>query len=109
MERTTPLYYESHITISPVFGTDREQAEKIGEVYGFRMAKLVMRKAANDPGSNHTDDSFMTGHSINLADIEERTAKTALSLRAAGFVIRRYKIEETMCDSRHADILRLLS
>lgn len=108
MLRDTELYFESHVTIDPVFGERRDQAAGIATLFNFRMAHLIMRKTLDDMGTVHTDDSFMTGHSINYADIHDRTKGLVKALRADGHTVRRYKIEDTVCDSRYGDTLGLL-
>lgn len=109
LERTTKHYYESHVTIDPVFGARRALLADIARNYEFRIAPLFMRKSQADiEGQPHNDDAFMTGHSVNDKDITDRTSELVHALRTHNFAVRRYKIEETMCDSRTEDTLELM-
>lgn len=107
-QRTTKLYYEAHITIDPVFGARRLTAQDIASARAFRVAKLILRKDASANPEEHTDDTFMTGHSINFVDIMRRTKALCEDLKQSNFVVRRYKIEETVMDSRIEDEMELL-
>lgn len=102
------LYYEAHITIAPVFDELRERAAKTAEAYGFRLAKLIMRKKEADAEAPSRDDTFMTGHGIEFEDIERRTIGCVKAIQRHGFVVRRYKIEDTVLDSRSHDEFGLL-
>ena len=98
------LYYECHITVAPVFGANLEQFKAICEPHGFKVAKLLMQKDLSDSKK----DSFCTGHSQSYLDLYSRMYELILTLKAAGFVVWRYKIEDCMLDSRHYDSLGLL-
>lgn len=103
------LYFEAHVTIDPVFDHERELVEKIAQPHGFRLAKLIMRKREADAERPAQDDTFMTGHGKRRVDIQYRTRMLVEQLRAAGFRVRRYKIEDTVLDSRTEDELKLLT
>lgn len=101
------LYLEAHITIDPVFDEKREAVRLLAEVCGFKLAKLVMRKdVANE--EEHRDDAFLTGHGKELDALQSRMVHLVQSLRAEGVHVRRYKIENTLMDSRIFDKLELL-
>jgi hypothetical protein len=103
------LYFESHITIDPVFDQERETVSKMAQAAGFRLAKLIMRKSTRDAEQPSQDDTFMTSHSRSYADIESRTVALVQGLQNEGYTVRRYKIENTILDSRHNDEHRLLA
>lgn len=105
---TARLYYESHVTIEPVFDEKRERAAILAQQYGFKLAKLLMQKRELDTPERSNLDTFMTSHSKNLEDILKRTSELVIALKAAGYKVWRYKIEDTMLDSRNADELGLL-
>jgi len=105
---TSKLYYEAHVTIDPVFDERREHASAIAMTYGFRLAKLIMRKQEATAEQPAKDDTFMTGHGVELSMITRRLVKLVEHLKERGFVVRRYKIEDTIMDSRQADELGLL-
>lgn len=96
----TRLYYESHITIDPVFNEQKEAADILARRFGFRLAKLLMQK-----GQESELDTFMTAHAKVYEDILERTRSCVRALGDAGFVVRRAKIEDTLLDTRHGDLL----
>src|ERR1700761_657847 len=97
------LYYEAHVTIDPIFDERREHAALLAQTYKFRLAKLIMRKRESDHEQVSRDDTFMTGHGIELDDIMTRTKMLVMKLREHGFKVRRYKIEDTILDSRTND------
>lgn len=100
------LYFEAHVTIDPVFGFDRDKAEDIARQHNFKLAKLVMLKGNISEESKR--DTFMTSHDKLFLPIKERTIACVKQLKAAGFVVRRYKIEDTILDSRTNDIFGVL-
>jgi len=104
----TKYYYEAHITIDPVFDKEREYAEALANEYGFKLAKLIMRKREADQERPAQDDTFMTGHSLDFTDIQSRTIDLCSTLRYSGFTVRRYKVEDTLVDSRFKDEWNLL-
>lgn len=93
-------YYESHVTIDPEEGERLERFEGLCLCYGFRVAKLIkLTGAANDR------DQFCTGHSKGYADLLERMAGLVCTLRQSDYVVRRYKIESVLFDSKSGDRL----
>lgn len=93
------LYYEAHITIDPVEDWRRNEVEGYAHNSGFKLAKLLM-----DKGVPSQLDTFMTAHSKDLEDIKHRTQLLIRVLHGCGFKVRRYKIEDTVLDSRHDDL-----
>lgn len=102
------LYYEAHITIEPVFDEDLARAKPFAELYGFRVAELLMKKREEGTETRSKYDTFMTGHGKEYYDIQNRTACLVKVLQDAGFKVWRYKIEDTILDSRSNDELNLL-
>lgn len=94
------LYYEAHVTIEPVPEGDRDRVQLIAAPFQFRLAKFLMQK-----GEPSKIDSFMTGHGKSITDITERTRQCVFALQAHGILVRRYKIGDTLLDSRHGDSL----
>jgi len=97
------LYYESHITIDPVFDEQLKRVSEIAFTFGFKVAELIMRK-----GGTHKEDSFMTSRHKQYDVMVQRTTYCIRNLQKEGFVVRRYKIEDTMVDSRINDDFKLL-
>ena len=92
-------YLEAHVTISPVFGSDRDRASEIAKRHKFKLAHLVMLKEKG-PDMPSQRDTFMTGHSKNIDDLVQRTKAVVEELRATGFKVWRYKVESCVIDSR---------
>lgn len=104
----TKLYYEAHVTIEPVFDERRERAKELSKHYGFKLADLLMKKRKHDTEERSSKDTFMTGHDIHYESIKERACNLIMQLKANGFTVWRYKIEDTICDSRIEDVFNLL-
>lgn len=105
------MYYESHITINPVYGEQLVLVKSIAGASNFKVAHLLMKKREEDTAERSMFDTFMTGHGSEgkFADIEERMIKCINDLQDADIAVWRYKIEEVTIDSRHTDIYGLLS
>ena len=105
----TKLYYEAHVTIEPVFDADRDFAASIARPFKFKLADLLMRKRSEDTEERSKNDTFMTGHSTDYEDIKQRTISLVKQLQSYGYKVWRYKIEDTICDSRSEDVFGLLT
>lgn len=106
---TSVLYYEAHVTIEPVFDARLDDARDIAESYSFRLADLLMKKREADTEERSKHDTFMTGHGKQFEDIERRMIGLIHALQRGGFKVWRYKIEDTILDSRIVDKLGLLT
>lgn len=102
------LYYECHVTIEPVFDDRLELFKKVCATQNFRVADLLMQKRAEDTPERSAKDSFCTGHSQNLFEIQDRMVNLVEALQRWGFEVWRYKIEDCVIDSRKEDVLELL-
>lgn len=102
------LYFECHITIEPIFEEDRTLAADIAAKHGFRIAELLMQKRKTDTPERSMYDTFMTSHSQSLSDIKYRMICCINELRLYEFKVWRYKIEDTVLDSRSADVFNLI-
>jgi len=101
------LYLEAHVTIEPVFDELRESAGLIAKSYNFKLAHLLMKKQRKETEQRSDKDTFMTGHDTNYRNLACRTIGLVRDLREAGFKVWRYKIENTICDSRNNNIFGL--
>ncbi len=101
---TARLYFESHITIDPVFDEQRDRAALIVLPNGFLLAKLFMLK----DGSPHDGDTFMTCRTKDIYSIKDRTLSAVQQLERDGFHVRRWKIELAVLDSKSGDSLEAL-
>lgn len=105
---TTELYFEAHITIEPVFGIYLTEIKEISSKFHFRVADLLMKKRPEDTETRSKHDTFMTTRHVDWGTIKTRTEKCVIALREKGFVVWRYKIENTLLDSKFKDELGLL-
>lgn len=93
-------YFESHVTIEPVFGERLTQFALIAKGAGFRVAELLLQKERADTPERSSKDSFCTGRSKDFADLHRRMESLVEELRFAEFEVWRYKIESTLLDVR---------
>lgn len=101
---TAKLYYECHVNFEAFI--DEEQREAlitIAKPYGFHVAKLVMVKGEK------AKDSFATLRGEDYEGVLVTMAQFIMDARQEGFKPTRYKIEDTLLDSRkQGDFLQLL-
>lgn len=97
---TTELYFESHITIEPVFDGHLLEVKDIVECYGFKVADLLMKKREKDTETRSKYDTFCTTRSKSYQQIENNTLACVDRLTNRGFKVWRYKIENTLIDVR---------
>lgn len=93
------LYYEIHVTTDPP--VDEAEAERLARVakgLQFHQAKLFMQK-----GDPHNLDAFYTARTVSLADAQFLTYRFVRTLRALGVNVRRYKVEDTIVDTKEED------
>jgi hypothetical protein len=102
------LYFESHVTIEPIFDERLEVARFIANKHGFKIASLLMKKRAEDTAERSQYDTFMTGHGKVYAIMVYKLSNLVHDLADNGFKIWRYKIEDTLMDSNKKDELFLL-
>lgn len=104
------IYFESHITIDPLSEEERERATPLIQPHGFKLAKLLMQKRDKDTPEASKFDTFMTGHGTRTEqELIDRMVACIKVLKENGFRVRRYKIEACTLDSRHSDLLNLLT
>jgi hypothetical protein len=108
MDDHAKLYFEAHVTIEPVFDECRAKANGLALLYGFKLAHLLMQKRSKDTPERSQHDTFMTGHSKGFTDIKSRLIQLVTALQNEGFKVWRYKIEDTIVDSRTQDEYNLL-
>ena len=102
------LYYECHITIEPVFDERLALADCISDKNYFRVADLLMQKRHEDLPTRSKFDTFMTGRHKNDQILRDRMLSTIKDLQSHGFVVWRYKIEDTICDSKLDDLYKVI-
>ena len=95
-------YYECHVTVNPVFGEQLERFTKLAQEFGFKPAKLLMQKRAEDTPERSAKDTFCTAHDKEFDKIEGRMRSVCTLLVDSGFTVYRNKIEAVILDERHA-------
>lgn len=108
MSQIAKYYYEAHVTIEPVFDERLAQAQVIARQHKFKVADLLMKKRERDSEERSKNDTFLTGHSKSYSDIQERVRAVVNQFKQEGFKVWRYKIEDTMLDSKFDDCLNIL-
>lgn len=100
------LYYEIHVTLHPDFAEDRLAiAQQLGNEHRFHMADLVYLKGAPDRAEG---DMFFTSRTTFFEDAVNKVDQFCKALAEHGFRPIRYKIEDTILDSRIDDRLGLI-
>lgn len=107
MDTIAKHYFETHVTIEPIFDERLKEAEEIAKRSNFKIASLLMKKREADTEERSKYDTFMTGHGKSLDDMKARLTSIVNDLIAAGFKVWRYKIEDTVMDSRINNELNL--
>lgn len=106
------MYYESHVTIEPIFDDRLEQAKQLALKHKFKVANLLMQKRNEDSPERSKYDTFMTGHyTTNPGDLNiftQNMKSLIKDLQDHGFKVWRYKIEHVILDSRTKDEYQLL-
>lgn len=100
------MYYESHITVEPVFDQRLDDFSTLCAQYGFRPAKLMMKKRAEDTPERSPYDSFCTGRGKEGEDLTARMLALVACLKENGFAVWRYKIEHVILDVKLAKLVR---
>ncbi len=93
---TTELYFEAHVTIDPVPPYLLDRLKVVAGEHDFRVADLLMVKT----GEPSKADQFMTARHEDYKCISDMTRWLVEELKANGFRVRRYKIENTLVDVR---------
>lgn len=93
-----PLYYESHITIEPVFDERLELFSLLCSKHRFKPAKLLFQKREHDTPERSTKDSFCTGHGKDYDGLKQRMELLVKDLKENNFKIWRQKIESVLYD-----------
>ena len=101
--RGAPLnikYYESHVTIEPVFGPKLVLFKELAMKRNFRVAELVMIKDRDSTEERSNKDAFCTGRGATFEELRGRMAKLVHDCTEAGLDVWRYKIEAILLDVR---------
>lgn len=96
-------YYESHITVEPIFDERLDRFKALCKQQGFRVADLLMQKRKEDTPERSRFDTFCTGRDPTYWDLHYRMVALLGFLKQEGFKVWRYKIEHAILDSREDD------
>lgn len=99
-DHKTDLYFESHVTIEPVFDDRLEQLKKIVHKHSFRVADLLMQKRRGDTHERSKYDTFCTARGNDYHELNAKMMLCVGDLVSAGFKVWRYKLENTLVDVR---------
>lgn len=94
------LYYESHVTLEPVFDEKLEQVKVICAGYGFKVADLLFKKRAQDTAERSECDTFCTGRGKTLIGLQALMGMLVAELTLSGYKVWRQKIEAVVYDVR---------
>lgn len=97
----TPKYYESHVTIDPVFGDELEDVKHIASWHMFKVADLLMKKRQQDTPERSQFDTFCTGRGSDFDELKTRMELLHTQLVYCGYKVRRTKIEAVILDEKH--------
>lgn len=103
------LYYECHVTIEPLDLVTINLIRQNVAYYHFRIADLFMAKRAEDTPERSKYDTFMTGRDSNYQALRHNMIQLIKYLGSIGIKVWRYKIEDTVCDSKINDIYKLIN
>ncbi len=94
------LYYESHITIEPVFDEKLNRFSELCLKYKFKAADLLLQKRKTDTPSRSSKDSFCTARGIDYEELKTRMENLATNLKKENYQVWRQKIEAVLYDVR---------
>lgn len=98
--------YECHVTIEPVLDeVQLDQLRAIAKQHRFRVAELLMVKRPNDTPERSKYDTFMTMNTDSRDDVFKYCKALVEHLKTTNFKVWRYKIEQTLVDTRDSDKL----
>lgn len=100
---TTELYFESHVTLEPVFDERLTLLKILAKSSGFHVAKLIMKKRKGETPSPNQEDAFCTARSVDYNELLGDIMIFIGRLQKHDFKVYRYKIENTLLDSRSHD------
>lgn len=106
MTHTTRLYFEAHITVRPP-DVKVSEAKNVWDVFS-RNAELNGWRASRfdvDEVDHYDGAWFLSGREENYDFLMERTQRMSRLLIASEFEFIRAKIENTLFDTKHGDVL----
>lgn len=95
-----PLYYESHITIEPVFDERLEKFKAFCQTWDFKAADLLMQKEREATPERSNKDTFATGKGSDYDFLQAKMHGLLGDLMKNKFKVWRYKIEAILLDQK---------
>ena len=96
-----PTYYESHVTVEPVFGMQLDILTILAGRHGFKVADLLMLRDRTERAERSDKDSFCTGRGPDYAELYARMNDLRIELVTSGIQVWRCKIEAVLYDQRY--------
>ena len=100
MPQSSRLYYEAHITVAAKTPDKWPQFTAWAEANELRASKFDV-----DDVDQYHGAWFLSGRDTELNSIKERIGAAVQSLQKSGYMVMRWKIEDTVLDSKHGDTL----
>lgn len=96
------LYYECHVSILREPPQNTEKLAQVSKNCGFKLAEFYLKK-------NGIEEAVMTSKHTDYKILESRMKTLVDFLNSQGFIVVRYKIEDTVFDSKHGDRIKGVS
>lgn len=97
---STRLYYEAHITVPPLTEKDSEGLDKLCKGSIWHRSTFELHKNGEVP------NGFVSARAATRTEILDAMAAMLATLQQAGFEILRFKVEDTLLDSKRGDTLQ---
>lgn len=103
MTTTSRLYYEAHITVEGGAEAEWPAFVASANAHAWRASKFEVDEV------DHYDGAwFLSFRSEKLDIIARAVDSMVIDLATSNYTVRRWKIEDTLFDSKHGDILETL-
>lgn len=94
------LYYESHITVEPVFDDRLDKFKEICLKYKFKAADLLFQKRKQDTPTRSSKDTFCTSRGTKIDELKQRMEQLTEELKNENYKVWRQKIEAVIIDKK---------
>ena len=98
------FYLEAHITISPLTEEQKENISSVMSMLGFKLAQFLMKPQDKTGAFIPAEDpnAFLSCREYeSFGTLKIRMHTMIKVLKAENIEIRRYKVEDTVADTRH--------
>jgi hypothetical protein len=96
---TSRLYYEAHITVPPLNNAQLAVVEQLCSAHDWHRSTFELHKGGQVP------NAFVSCRDTSRNHIIARTGTMLRLLLNAGFTVLRWKVEDTLLDSKRGDRL----